>query len=80
MSKSLRACRAQSVVEEQSEAIHHLLLLRNHTTVRMNASLRELVDGAWKSLVTANAYACVLYFPRDTHQDVAEYLPPLDAA
>ena len=71
---------AQGVVEHQSQAIENLRQVRDHTTVRMNPRLRTLVNDAWQSLITANAFACVLYFSRDTHADVEEFLPPLDAA
>ncbi|MBX6770854.1 MAG: hypothetical protein IRY83_03960 [Chloroflexi bacterium] len=67
---------AQCVVEQQAEAIHHLLLLRNHRTIQANPQLRMLVNHAWQSLKTANALACALWFPSDTHADVSEFLPP----
>lgn len=66
---------AQEVIEQQCEAIHGLLRLRQHSTVRSNATLAQAVEEIWQAVVTANALACVVWFPRDTHADLPK-LPP----
>lgn len=71
---------AQTVVEEQAEAIRFLMRLKNHRTVQTNPTLTAWVDGAWTHLLNANGVACVVWFPGDTLSDVAEFLPPRDAA
>ena len=80
MPKTRLSCDAQTVVEHQSEAIHELRLLQSHPTVMNNQVLRLGIQKAWESLVEANAYACILYFNKDTHADVAEYVSPAGAA
>lgn len=67
---------AQAVVEQQAEAIHQLLALKNHRTVQTNPRLLAAVETAWQALLAANALACTLWFPSDTVSDVSEFLPP----
>lgn len=78
--KSQTLCDAQAVVEQQAEAMEELRLLQVHPTVQMNPKLRAGVQKAWQCIAEANAYACLVWFRRDTHADVQEFLPPLDAA
>lgn len=66
---------AQEVIECQSEAICGLMRLKNHSTVRMNPTLRCLVDQVYQRTVEANAIACVVWFASDTLSDVEEFLP-----
>ncbi len=80
MPKNRLSCDAQTVVEHQSEAIEELRRLQSHPTVMNNTVLRSGIQKAWKSLVEANAYACILYFRDDTHADVAEFVSPAGAA
>lgn len=65
---------AQDVVEEQCEAFHHLLKLRQHSTVRSNPTLLSHVDAALLAVKTANMNACALWFPREVRAESP--LPP----
>lgn len=63
---------AEKLIEHQIEVIELLDCLAQHGTVRCNKDLRTRVDQAQDHLRRANAAACVLYFKKDSHQDVAD--------
>jgi hypothetical protein len=66
---SLKAIRAQEVVEEQCEVHEQLRLLRQHPTVVGNRVLRECVEAATRSIERANVVACVVWFREEADQD-----------
>ena len=68
--------KAERVVEHQVAAMVLTDELRKMRTAQRNPALRRGLAAIDRHLQVANANACILWFPTDTHSDVTEFLPP----